>query len=69
MLLVLMLANLSSIVSMLQGNVATIIHNFGSSMRRFGFAGAVAMLCLMAAFIIGFATEDLYIRFYSIVAF
>ncbi|MGB7417784.1 MAG: hypothetical protein WA918_01255, partial [Erythrobacter sp.] len=69
MLLVLILANLSSIVGMLQGNVATIIHNFGAPIRRFGFAGAVAMFCLMSALIIWLATEDLYTRFYSIVAF
>ncbi|MGB3470459.1 MAG: hypothetical protein WBA51_06545 [Erythrobacter sp.] len=69
MLLVLILANLSSIVGMLQGNVATIIHNFGAPMRRFGFAGAVVMFCLMAALIIWFASEDLYTQFYSIVAF
>jgi NCS1 family nucleobase:cation symporter-1 len=69
MLLVLILANISSIVGMLQGNVATIIQNFGAPIRAAGFAGTVAMLCLGAAMIIWLATDALYTQFYSVVAF
>lgn len=69
MLLVLILANLSSIVGMLQGNLATIVQNFGPAARRLGYAGTVLALTLAAATIMLFATEALYIGFYSIVAF
>lgn len=69
MLIVLILANLSSIVGMLQGNVATIIQNFGAPVRAAGFAGTVAMLCLCAALIVWLATDTLYTQFYSVVSF
>lgn len=69
MLLILILANISSLVGMLQGNVATIIQNFGKPMQRAGFKGTVAMLCLAAALIMWLATEALYTQFYSVVAF
>jgi NCS1 family nucleobase:cation symporter-1 len=68
MLLILIIANVSSLVGLLQGNVTTIIQNFGAPMRRLGFAGMTGVLCVIAALIIWFATDALYARFYSITA-
>ncbi|MEE4316424.1 MAG: hypothetical protein V2I74_05520 [Erythrobacter sp.] len=68
MLLILILANVSSAVGLLQGNVTTIIQNFGAPIRRLGFAGMTGILCVIACLIIWFATDALYARFYSITA-
>ncbi len=69
MLLVLIFANLSSLIGMLQGNVPTIVQNFGRAGRAVGFAGNVAMLGVAAALILLLASDDLYARFYTVVAF
>ncbi|MEE4205418.1 MAG: cytosine permease [Erythrobacter sp.] len=69
MLLVLIFANLSSLIGMLQGNVPTIVQNFGPLARANGFAGNVAMLGLAAALILLLASDALYARFYTVVAF
>jgi NCS1 family nucleobase:cation symporter-1 len=69
MLLVLILANISSLVGMVQGNAATIIQNFGPPLRRAGFAGTVALLCAAAGLIMWLATDALYNQFFSIVSF
>jgi NCS1 family nucleobase:cation symporter-1 len=69
MLLVLIFANISSLTGMLQGNVPTIVQNFGSLARRIGFAGNVAMLGLAAAVILLLASDALYAQFYTVVAF
>ncbi|KPQ22291.1 MAG: Cytosine/uracil/thiamine/allantoin permease, partial [Porphyrobacter sp. HL-46] len=69
MLLVLVFANLSSLTGMLQGNVPTIVQNFGRFARAFSFAGNVAMLGIAAALILLLASDDLYARFYTFVAF
>lgn len=68
MLLVLIIANVSSAVGLLQGNVATIIQNFGAPIRRLGFAGMTGLLSAIAALIIWLATDALYEKFYSITA-
>lgn len=68
MLLVLIFANMSSLVGMLQGNVPTIVQNFGSGARTIGFAGNVAMLGIVAALILLLASDALYARFYTVVA-
>lgn len=69
MLLVLIFANLSSLIGMLQGNVPTIVQNFGPRARKIGFAGNVAMLGIAAALILLLASDALYARFYTVVAF
>lgn len=69
MLVVLIFANLSSLTGMLQGNVPTIVQNFGPFGRAFGFAGNVAMLGIVAALILLLASDALYARFYTVVAF
>jgi NCS1 family nucleobase:cation symporter-1 len=69
MLLVLIFANLSSLIGMLQGNVPTIVQNFGSLARALGFAGNVVMLGIAAALILLLASDALYARFYTVVAF
>jgi NCS1 family nucleobase:cation symporter-1 len=69
MLLVLIFANLSSLTGMLQGNVPTIVQNFGPIARAFGFAGNVAILGMIAALILMLASDALYARFYTFVAF
>ena len=68
MLLILILANVSSAVGLLQGNVTTVIQNFGAPIRRLGFAGMTGILCVIAALIIWFATDALYAKFYAITA-
>ncbi|AOL24600.1 nucleobase:cation symporter-1, NCS1 family [Erythrobacter litoralis] len=68
MLLILIIANVSSAVGLLQGNVTTIIQNFGAPIRRLGFAGMTSILCVIASLIIWFATDALYAKFYSITA-
>lgn len=68
MLVILIVANVSSAVGLLQGNVTTIVQNFGAPMRRLGFAGMAAVLTVIAALIIWFATDAIYARFYSITA-
>ncbi|MDC8755730.1 cytosine permease [Erythrobacter sp. sf7] len=69
MLLVLIFANISSLTGMLQGNVPTIVQNFGSRARRLGFAGNVTMLGIGAGLILLLASDALYARFYTMVAF
>jgi NCS1 family nucleobase:cation symporter-1 len=69
MLLVLIFANISSLTGMLQGNVPTIVQNFGSRARGLGFAGNVAMLGIGAGLILLLASDALYARFYMMVAF
>ncbi len=69
MLLVLIFANLASLIGMLQGNVPTIVQNFGSLARALGFAGNVVMLGIAAALILLLASDTLYARFYTVVAF
>ena len=69
MLAVLILANLSSVVGMLQGNMATIVQNFGPLARRLGYGGILVALTLAASGIVLLATDALYTGFYSIVAF
>lgn len=69
MLSILVLANVSSMIGMLQGNVPTIIQNFGAPTRRLGFAGTMFMVAGLAALIIWLATDALYQSFFSIVAF
>ena len=69
MLLVLIFANISSLTGMLQGNVPTIVQNFGPFARAFGFAGNVAMLGIGAGLILLLASDALYARFYTMVAF
>lgn len=69
MLLVLVFANISSLTGMLQGNVPTIVQNFGRGARPLGFAGNVAMLGIAAALILLLASDALYARFYTMVAF
>jgi NCS1 family nucleobase:cation symporter-1 len=69
MLIILVLSNACSIVRVLHGNASTIIQNFGAPMRRIGFARTIAMVTIVAALIIWLATDTLFDRFYSIVAF
>lgn len=69
MLSVLVFANLSSIIGMLQGNVPTILQNFGARVRALGFAGNVAMFGIASALIIVLATDALYTRFYTVNAY
>lgn len=68
MLLVLIFANLSSLIGMLQGNVPKIVQNFGPLARMMGFAGNVAMLGVAAALILLMASDALYARFYTVMA-
>ncbi len=66
LLLVLMLANLSSIVAMIEGNCMTVLQNLGPHVQRLGFAGAAALLLGIAAVITVTATEAFYSQFYLV---
>lgn len=69
MLVVLILANLSSVVGMLQGNMPSVIQNLGRPVQLLGFARTVVLFVIVAAAIVLLATDALYSRFYSVVAF
>lgn len=69
MLVVLILANLSSVVGMLQGNMPSVIQNLGRPVQLLGFARTVVLFVVVAALIVLLATDALYTRFYSVVAF
>ena len=69
MLLILLLANLSSIVAMLQGNMHTVLQNFGRPFQRLGFARTVLLFVVAAGAIVLLASDSLYTRFYAVVAF
>ncbi|MEE4152629.1 MAG: hypothetical protein V2I27_00565 [Erythrobacter sp.] len=69
MLLVLIFANMSTLIGMLQGNVPTSVQNFGPPARALGFAGNVAALGMAAALILLLATDTLYASFYTVIAF
>ncbi len=69
MLLILVLANLSSIVGMLQGNMPTIIQTFGRPVQMLGFARTLWAVAVAAALIVLFATDSFYTRFDSVFAF
>ena len=69
MLFVFILANVSSVIGVLQGNAPTFIQNFGPPMRRIGVAGTIILVTASAALIIWLATDRLYDNFYAIVAF
>lgn len=69
MLLILVFANLSSIIGMLQGNVPTIVQNFGRLVRALGFAGNVAAYGTASALIMALASDALYANFYTVTAF
>ncbi|MGY6551509.1 MAG: cytosine permease [Erythrobacter sp.] len=69
MLLVLILANMSTLIGMLQGNVPTSVQNFGPPARALGFAGNVAALGGASALILLLATDALYASFYTVIAF
>lgn len=69
MLVILILANLSSVVGMLQGNMASVVQNFGRPVQRLGIARTVIVFAALAAGIDLLATDALYTRFYSVVAF
>lgn len=66
LLVVLMLANLSSIVAMIEGNCMTVLQNLGPHVQRLGFAGAPALLLGVAAIITVTATDAFYSQFYLV---
>jgi len=69
MLLVLIMANMSTLIGMLQGNVPTSVQNFGRPARAIGFAGSVTALGVAAALILLLATDAIYDFFYTQIAF
>lgn len=52
-------ANLSSIIGMLQGNVPTIVQNFGRQVRALGFVGNVVAYGTTSALIMALASDAL----------
>lgn len=69
LLLILALANLSSLVGMTQGNCQTMIQIFGPRAQSLGWSGMTSILLLGTAIIVVFATDALYDRFTTLVSF
>ena len=69
MLGVLIVANLSSVIGMLQGNVPTLLQHFGARVRALGFAGNIVVFGLLGGLVIVVATDALYARFYTVNAY
>ncbi len=69
LLLILALANLSSLVGMAQGNCQTMIQIFGPRAQSLGWSGITLLVLLGAAIIVLLATDALYDRFNTLVAF
>lgn len=69
LLLVLALANFSSLVAMVQGNCQTLIQNLGPRLQSFGWAGFTALVFGGTGVLIIFASDTIYDRFYTLVSF
>ncbi len=69
LLVILVLANLSSLVGMIQGNCQTLVQILGPRAQTLGWAGITGWSLLITAVIVVFATDALYDRFNTLVAF
>lgn len=69
LLLILALANLSSLVGMMQGNCQTIIQIFGPRAQALGWSGITVIVLLGSGIIVLFATDALYDQFTTLVSF
>ncbi len=69
LLLLLAIANLSSLVSMVQGNCQTLIQHLGSRLQALGWPGFTLLFFTGVATLVLFASDALYSRFYTLVAF
>ncbi len=69
LLLLLVIANLSSLVAMTQGNCQTLIQHFGPRLQQLGWSRFTLVFFLGVATIVLLASEALYNRFFTLVAF
>lgn len=69
LLLLLGLANLSSLVGMVQGNCQTLIQHFGPRLQRLGWPRFTLFFFTGVALMVLLASDALYDRFYTLVAF
>jgi len=65
----LVLANLSSLVGMLQGNCQTLVQHLGARLQRLGWTRFTLLVALGAAAMSLLASDGLYTRFYSFLAY
>ncbi len=69
LLALLALANLSSLVGMVQGNCQTLIQHFGPRLQRLGWPRFTLLFFAGVSAMVLFASDALYDRFYTLVAF
>jgi NCS1 family nucleobase:cation symporter-1 len=69
LLVLLAIANLSSLVGMVQGNCQTLIQHFGPRLQRFGWARFTLVFFIGVAAMVLLASDALYGRFYTLLAF
>ncbi len=69
LLLLLAIANLSSLVGMVQGNCQTLIQHFGPRLQQLGWPRFTLVFFLGVAMMVLFASDALYNRFYTLIAF
>ncbi len=69
LLSLLALANLSSLLSMVQGNCQTLIQHLGSRLQSLGWAGFTLLFFAGVAAVVVLASDALYDRFYTLIAF
>jgi NCS1 family nucleobase:cation symporter-1 len=69
LLVLLAVANLSSLVGMVQGNCQTLIQHFGARLQKLGWPRFTLVFFTGVAAMILFASDTLYNRFYTLIAF
>ncbi len=69
LLALLAIANLSSLVGMVQGNCQTLIQHFGPRLQRLGWPGFTLLFFVGVIGMVVLASDALYDRFYTLVAF
>ncbi len=69
LLVLLALANLSSLVGMVQGNCQTLIQHFGPRLQQLGWPRFTFVFFVGVAAMVLLASDTLYDRFYTLIAF
>jgi NCS1 family nucleobase:cation symporter-1 len=69
LLVLLAVANLSSLVGMVQGNAQTLVQHLGAGLQRLGWRRFTAVMLSGVALLVVLAPAALYDRFYTLVAY
>ena len=69
LLFLLAVANLSSLVGMVQGNAQTLVQHLGARLQRLGWSRFIGLMLTGVALISILASEALYSHFYTLVAY